>query len=169
MIRSILLVSLAGVCMAEESPRYVIYVQGDESSIIHGSEGITDITVKDIIPYAHFSDGKKSRLISGKHLSNITYPINAAVVFSGAGSESVSLMKISNLSLSDENKVLTLRVNPLEFYEGEVLKSFVSDKNELDAIEFEKFNDTGIYLEIIGKTQQNNFEIQIPDCSKGPC
>ncbi|WP_146199639.1 hypothetical protein ACKUB1_12790 [Methanospirillum stamsii] len=151
-----ILVLLAGVCTADESPRYVIYVQGGESSIIHGSEGITDIIVKDIIPYAHFSDGKKSLLIPDKLLRYITCPVNAAVVFSGAGGESVSLIGISNLSLSYENKDLTLRVNPLGFYEGEALKSFASEKNELDAINVEKFETTGFYLEIIETGPENN-------------
>ena len=103
-----ILVSLAGFCIADESPRYILYVQGGESSIIHGSEGITDIIVKDIIPYAHFSDGKESLFIPDTLVQSITGPVNAAVVFSGAGDESVSLISISNLSLSHETKVLTM-------------------------------------------------------------
>jgi hypothetical protein len=151
-----ILVSLAGVSIADESPRYVIYVQGGESSIIHGSEGITDIIVKDIIPYAHFSDGKKSLLTPDTLVQSITGPVDAAVVFSGAGGESVSLIRISNHSLSHENKVLTLGVHPLEFYEGEALKSFAQEKIELDAIEDDRFENTGIYFEIIGTALENN-------------
>jgi len=155
-ICSFILILLAGVCTADESPWHVLYIQGGESSIIHGSEGITDIIMKDIIPYAHFSDGKKSLLIPDTLVRYITSPVHAAVVFFGAGGESVSLIEISNLSLSHENKVLTLRVNPLEFYEGEALKSFVSEKNEFDAIEVDKFENTGLYLEIIWTAPVNN-------------
>ena len=151
-----ILVSQAGVSIADESPRYVIYLQGGESSIIHGSEGITDIIVKDIIPYAHFSDGKKNLLIPDTLVQSITGPVHTAVVFSGAGDESVSLISISNLSLSYENKVLTLRVNPLGFYEGEALKSFAREKKELDTIEVDTFENTGIYFEIIGTALENN-------------
>ncbi|NLW76029.1 MAG: hypothetical protein GXY18_06330, partial [Methanomicrobiales archaeon] len=151
-----ILVSLAGVSISDESPQYIIYVQGGESSIIHGSEGITDIIVKDIIPYAHFSDGKEILFIPDTLVQSITGSINAVVVFSGAGGESVSLISISNLSLSHENKVLTLGVNPLEFYEGEALKSFAREKNELDAIDDDKFEITGIYFKIIGTALTNN-------------
>jgi hypothetical protein len=164
-----LLVSLAGVCLAEDAPSYVIYIQGSESSITNETDGITDIMVKDIIPYSHVSYGEKSRLIPVKRISNITGPLNAVIHFSGSDGESVTLVRVSNLSLYDENKVLTLRVHPLEFYEGRILTSLASEKNDLDKIPLDSFDSTGIYLEITEQTPQNDTIIELDDCSKGPC
>lgn len=151
----LLLVSLAGVCMAEKLPAAVVYIQGGESEITNGSDGMTMITMKDVVPYLHMSYGNKSYMMPVQFLSTFTYPLNTVVVFSGAEGESSSLVEISNLSLSDGNKTLTLQVIPLEFYEGERLKSFTSEKKSIVAYEGAKFMSTGIYVENRASTQEN--------------
>ena len=146
-ICSLLLISLTGVSMAAESPGYALYVQGGVSSITNGTDGMTVITVMDVIPYFHITDGNKSLLLPIEELTNITYPLDAAVVLSGTGNESTSLVKVSNLTLSGGNKSLILQVKPLEFYEGTLLKSFVSEKKELPLEKTGKFSSIGIYIE----------------------
>ena len=146
-ICSLLLVSLAGVTMATESPGYTLYIQGGESSITNGTDGMMLITVKDVVPYFHITDGNRSLLLPIEGLTNITYPLNTAAVFSGADGDYISLVEVSNLSLSEENKSLILQVKPLEFYEGTVLKSFANEKNELPLGKTGKFSSFGIYIE----------------------
>ena len=72
------------------------------------------ITVNDVVPYFHLADGNKSSLIPVERLTNVTFPLNAAVVFSGADNETAFMVEVSNLSLSDGNKSLTLLVKPLK-------------------------------------------------------
>ena len=120
-----LLVSLAGYCVADKAPTYVIYVQGGESSITNGTNGAYVITVNDIVPYFHVTDGEKSVLLPIKSLRILTCPMSAALALSGTGNETTTLVQVANVSLSEGNKILTLQVNPLKFYEGEVFKSFV--------------------------------------------
>jgi len=146
-ISLLLLICLAGVGMAEEAPGSVVYVQGGVSSITEGADGEMIITVQDIIPYFHLPNGNESFLMPVEFLSVDAYPLNAAVVFSGADDESVSLVIISNLSLSDDNTVLTLHVIPQEFYEGEVLKSFTHESKDLDITTTPTRYNTGIYIE----------------------
>ena len=140
--------------MAAESPIYVAYIQGGESTITNGSSGMDLITVKDVVPYFHIADGNWSSLVSIKQLSNITYPLHAAFIFSDNNGENSSIIEISNLSLSYEMKALTLQITPQKYYEGEVLKSF-SKNVGLDILNVSKFSSTGIYLELIGNPPQN--------------
>ncbi|MFH0968638.1 MAG: hypothetical protein V1862_13230 [Methanobacteriota archaeon] len=141
--------------MAAESPAYLAYVQGGESSITNETDGMMMITVKDVIPYFYIVDDNTSVLHPVERLANITTPLNAAVTFSGADNESVSLVEVTNLSLSDENKTLIIQVHPLELYEGTVLKSFTDKMNRLTTDSIGKFTNTGIYLEMRDKTPQN--------------
>jgi hypothetical protein len=57
------------------------------------------------------------------------------------------MVKVSNLSLSDGNKLLTLQVHPLTYYEGVMLSSMAGKNSELSDIIGKKFNRTSIYLE----------------------
>ena len=152
---SLLLISGFGVCLAEEAPSNIGYVQAGESTITNGSDGMMVLTAKDIVPYFHFALGDKSQLIPIERLSGLTYPLNGALVFSGADNESVSLAEISSLSFSDGNRTLTLRAKPLKFYDGDVLKSFAGVRSGLNTGETGEFLTTGIYLEIIGSAPEN--------------
>lgn len=160
-IFSLLLVLLAGICIADEVPGSVMYIQGKESSITEGSDGEMMVTVQDIVPYFHISVGDKNYLEPVSELSGIMYPLNAAIVFSGADDESVSLVEISNLSVSDENKSLMLLVKPLLFYEGSVLKTFEGEKSGLDTSAVGNCSQTGVYIEVLGSAAEN-----VDDCGE---
>lgn len=156
-------VFLAGICMADEVPGSLMYIQGGESSITEGFDGEKLITVQDIIPYLQLSVGNKNYLELVSKLSGITYPLNAAIVVSGCDKESVSLVEIFNLSLSDENKSLLLQVKPLEFYEGSVLKTFEGETSGLDTIDVGNCSQTGVYIEVLGSAAENENDVW------GPC
>jgi len=49
----------------------------------------------------------------------------------GVNFEARSLLEISNISLADDNTMMTLQARPLEYYEGSVLKPFVGENAEL--------------------------------------
>lgn len=151
----LLLISLVGVGQADEAPGYFVYVQGGDSSITNGSDGMTEITVKDIIANFYIANGMKSILHPVERLTKLRYPLDAAMVFSGADNESVSMVTISNLSLSEGDTVLTLQVTPMKYYEGEVLKSFTGEKGRLDMTNVGEVLSTGIYMEMKGIAPEN--------------
>lgn len=151
---SLVLVFCTGFCSAAESSSALIYIQGSGSTITNGSDGMI-ITVKDVVPYFHITDGVESKLVPIESLTDISYPLHAVVNLFDAENESISIIQVLNLSLSDENKVLTLNVNPLEFYEGERLKSFVNGQTPLSDEKTGEYNRAGIYLEAVWEAPSN--------------
>lgn len=142
-----LLLSLTGFCVAEKAPEYSIYLQGGESSRTEDADGGIQITIQDIVPYIFSANVNKSLLLPVRQVSLYSFPMNAALVFSGTDEESVSFVQISNLSLSDGNKELTLQIASLEFYDGVMLKEFAKNAIPIDTVEKEKMKSVGIYLE----------------------
>lgn len=151
---SLFLVLCSGFCSAAESSSAVIYIQGSESAITSGSDGMI-ITVKDVVPYFHITDGVESKLVPVESLTDISYPLTAVVELFNAENKSNSIIQVSNLSLSEENKVLTLDVTPLEFYDGEMLKSFVNGQTPLSDEKIGEYNRAGIYLEAVWEAPSN--------------
>ncbi|MDD1727831.1 MAG: hypothetical protein LUQ50_02030 [Methanospirillum sp.] len=152
-ICSVLLVALAGFCIADEAPGYLVYVQGGEGSITNGSDGATVITVKDIVPYYHITDNEKSSLIPVERLANLPYPLSTALVFSGDDNETTFMVQVSQLSLSDGNTVLTLQVEPLPYYEGDRLASFTS--KGLKTLVESQYTKSAIYMDMAGTPPEN--------------
>lgn len=154
-ICSFLLISLAGFCVADEAPSFLVYVQGGECSITDGTDGVYEITVKDIIPYYHLTDEKKSSLVPIEALSNLTIPMSAALVLTSVDNETTVMVQVVNMSLSDENKVLILQADPLEFYEGERLTSFNKNKQGFPLGD-EQFARAAVYLESVTAPSSND-------------
>ena len=145
---SLLLLFLAGFCMAAtEQPGSVIYVQGGACTLTDGSDGMTMVTIVDIVPYIHISEGEKNQLLPAEQLSGLTFPLNAALVVSGTNDESASIVAISNLSLSDEDKTLTLQVTPRKYYEGSALKAFASENQQFGGSGTGGSVYSGLYIE----------------------
>jgi len=151
---SLVLVLCTGFCSAAESPSAAIYTQGSESAITNGTNGMI-ITVKDVVPYFHITDGVESKLVPVESLTDISHPVQAVVKLFNAENETNSIIQVSNLSLSDENKVLTLDVTPLEFYDGEMLKPFVNGQTPLSNEKIGEYNRAGIYLEAVWEAPSN--------------
>ena len=150
----LLVCSLAGVSIAAESPSYIFSLQGGQSTITNASDGMM-ITVTAIDPNVTVSNGTVNKTTPVRYLAYLKSPFNAAVVFSGADSERTSMVAISNLSLSDDDTVLSLQVTPLKFYEGEGLKFYAEKKGELSTDSDENLNSTQIYLETSGSIPEN--------------
>ncbi len=168
-IGTLLLFFLIGNSLAVESPADVIYVQGGESTIVEEGNETYLVTVKEIIPYLHITDGLNgtSALTPVEMLDSLTYPLNAALVFSGEDKESSSMVEIVNLSLSDENKILTGKITLRTFYKGDSFPSFAQDCGDFSPDIGEKSKQIGIYLEIPTFPPTNgNYVIFDPDTPK---
>jgi hypothetical protein len=161
-----MLVSIAGLCLAAESPAYITYIQGSESIISEGSDGMINISVNNVIPYFSIDTGEKSSLIPVRRLSSLTYPLIGAVVFSDPENESTSMVKVSNLSLSEGNKVLTLEVIPLKYYDGGKLQSLADKQTELATGKIEECKKTQIFFETNVPLASNNLDEDC-NCPKG--
>ncbi|MFH0966386.1 MAG: hypothetical protein V1862_01715 [Methanobacteriota archaeon] len=131
--------------MAEEAPNSVVYIQGGKSIITDGADEMSKISIQDVVPFVHVAEGEKSRLFPAMLLSQLTYPLNAVIVCTSSDNESTSIVMISNLSLSDGNKVLTLDVNLLHYYEGGMLKNLATDSIPLT--QKENIQKIGVYVE----------------------
>ena len=154
-ICSLLLVSLAGVCVADEAPSYLGYIQGGESSITNGSDGVTAIAVKDIVPYFNLADGEKNSLISVEFLTNLTYPMSAALILSDADNETIFMVQVVNMSMLDENNGIVFEVKPLLYYEGKHLKVFNEKRKALNSLFETQHARFAMYLEIDEKVPTN--------------
>jgi hypothetical protein len=149
-----MLVILSGVCFADETQAYTTYIQGGKSTITNESSSMMEITVDDIISHSSVSFGNQSFLRPVSSLSTITVPLNAALVFSSPEEDAVTLVQIHNLSFSEKNTLLTLQVQPLEYYEGSVLNRVTSGYEKADLKSIKPLS-TGIYLEEGYKTPEN--------------
>jgi hypothetical protein len=153
-IASFLLVLLAGVCIAEETPSSVLYMQGGENSVSNGTDGMVSITVKDIVPYFNIISGNTNNLIPVKTLANISEPMDAVLIFAGPDNKNVYLVQVSSMSLSDD-ETLTLEVTPKKYYEGEALKSYATIDQTGDILNEKGMPNIGIYMEYIPAQQSN--------------
>lgn len=140
---TILFLSLTAISTADTIPAEIAYVQGNHYEMSNGTDGMSELIITDIIPYFDITNGNSNKLIPVKNLSDIITPVNAALVLSDSGNETVSLVTVSNITLSD-NMDMVLQIKPLEFYDGEILKSFNLVRSDLPS------SGTGmsIYLEI---------------------
>ncbi|MFH0966970.1 MAG: hypothetical protein V1862_04720 [Methanobacteriota archaeon] len=147
---------MVSVSFADEIPTATAYLQGGASSITDGTDQMVEITIKDIIPYAHITNGDKNTLVPLSIISNHTPNLNAAIVFSDDSNESFSFITISNMSLSNDDKDLILQVTPLKYYEGEALQPFFSQNQKMSPETGEKSTITRIYIESPLKPLTNN-------------
>jgi hypothetical protein len=151
----ILFICLAGVITADPVPAEVAYIQAGHSVMNNGTDGMSELTVTGIVPYFNVANGDRNRLIPLKNLSKISTPINAALVLSDAGNETVTLISISNLTLSDDANTIVLQVKPLDFYDGTSLEKFKSRTSGEGLHAGENNGDIGIYLELFGFPPEN--------------
>lgn len=151
----ILLLVLTGFCEAEEAPNFVAYIQGGNTSITEDLDGSLILTIHDIIPFFYLGSEKKIVLIPIEGLSGLAIPLNAAVLFSGSDADSEAFVVISNLSLSEENTILTTHITPHEFYESDVLITRVGNQSPLSISNGEKYHKIMIYMKLPHIPPQN--------------
>ena len=156
MIISLLVCLLVGFCVAEEQNPVVVYIQGKGSTLTEDTNGTYVITIKETVPYIHFQDNYKSSLEPIQTLNLLTEPLNAALVQSGDDIEKTSMITVSNITISEDNNVLKLTIEPLKFYDGEILKSFQDVSGELESNTTEDAS-VGVYLELPAYVPVNAF------------
>lgn len=150
----LILISLVGISLADQAQAYTAYVQGGKSSITNESNSMMVITVDDLVSTSYISYGDRGVLQPVFLLNAMTVPLNAALVFSSSEGDSVSLVQVSNISYSEKNTQLTLRVQPLEYYEGSALNHIISGYEKANLASIKPLG-TGIYLEIDHKIPEN--------------
>lgn len=162
-----LLISLVYFSGAAEPTGYLVYVQGGESNIVEGTDGMYEITVQDIIPFCTIIDEDEHFLAGTKHLVNESFPMDAALIMRGSDGKVASMVEIVNLSIDTKVNTITFRAHPLEYYSGELLKPFSSGKGELDAAIERKTNLTALYLEIMNTAPENYWSPPFQCCYEG--
>lgn len=158
-----MMISLVSISNAVESPLYVIHIQGGESRITNISDGLIEMTVSDIAVNATITDGNTSHSMPIEGLINLSVPADAAVVYPGTGNKSISMIQISQISLSSDGKNLTLQVSPLRFYDGEGLKSYAENQTELFSSPYRNLTTTELFIE----TRVNIAENRAKTCPNG--
>ncbi len=156
-----ILVSFVGLVSADQQPFHRLYVQGGENSVTGGVDDNLSFMIKDVVPYINYEKNGKNTLVPVTLLSNSSLPATAALVMADGNNESVSIVTISHIALTQENTTLTLQISPEKFYEGEGLSSFNSSKEDIQNLIDKKFSNIGIYIEKIEKTKDNG---SITDC-----
>lgn len=144
-----------GFCTAEGNTDSITYVQGGISSLAKGTNGTMVLTIADVIPYYDLEVVNRTIMMPITNDFAYQLPLNAALVLNGAGGEGIYLVKIITWSFNIDKKTLTFDVEPLEFYEGTVLKKFSDVKQELSADKVGKELSTGVYIEVLGKEPVN--------------
>jgi len=106
------------------------------------------ISLENYAPYFNITEGNTTHSVPLEQLTTISWPLDAAIFFTNDEKDTVSLVTVANLSVSEEENILTLQVAPLPFYEGELLTTLAEEFVDLDTIQSETFRNTGVYLEM---------------------
>ncbi len=106
------------------------------------------ISIENYAPYYNITEGNTTYSVPLEHLTTISWPLHAAILFTNDENKTVSLVTVANLSVSEEENILTLQVAPLPFYDGELLTTLAEEFVELDSMQGETFSNTGVYLEM---------------------
>jgi hypothetical protein len=144
------------VCIADETNSTLLSVQGGESSINKSGDGFFEISVQDIIPNGTITIENQMSEIPIEILNNVNPPLNAALVLFEDDNESTSMIIITNLSFSNENNNLVLKVKPMAFYDGEILKEFVNNRTPINLLENSSFEKTKLYFELLEMKPENS-------------
>jgi len=153
------------VCMADEALGHQVYLQGSDSSVAEGEDGMIILTIENMVPYGVYLLDNSFIMPIGTIITDINGSLNAAVIQSGPGGETVSIVQVSNPHYSADSRVLTLEVQPLEFYEGTVLTNFMEEKQDFSTDMNGTILMTGVYLEYNPGAPDNICECECkPQC-----
>ncbi|MBN1165525.1 MAG: hypothetical protein JXA44_00160 [Methanospirillaceae archaeon] len=144
----ILLFSLTGFCIADETPIFLAQIQGGESTVAGGTDEMMVISIENYAPYFNITEGNATYSVPLEQRTTISWPLHAAILFTNDEKDTASLVTVANLSVSEEENILTLQVAPLPFYEGELLTTLAEEFVELDTMQGETFRNTRVYLEM---------------------
>lgn len=168
LIGLIFLISMACVSSTAQSSGYILYVQGGQSTIASGADGIYEITVQDIIPYCVIGDGDEFFLGKTMNLTMGNWSVDAALLMAGSETEIRSIAKISNLSIGEKADTITFQARSLEFYDRELLSHFSGRQDSLNSSTGQDIQHTALYLEMDKPVSVNNQGSTIQCCYEGP-
>jgi|GEM_PF-763187 len=155
LLTAILLFFLTGFCIADETPMFLAQIQGGESSITGEPDEMMILSIGNYAPYFNITEGNTTYSVPLEHLTTVSWPIHAAILFADDEKDSVSLVTVANLSVSEEENIMTLQVAPLPFYEGELLTTLAEEFVELDSLPGESYGNTTVFLEIEKQRAEN--------------
>ena len=151
------LLLLTGLSSAAESYDYLAFLQGKESTIMNDTDDMMIITIHNPDPYLNITNNTSTTQSPVDSLMNASLPMNAALIFSAPDTEMTSIIRIENLSFSEDKESLTLQVRALDFYDGEVLTPYALDTINLHELDKKTFNETGLYLEMMMNAPENSY------------
>ena len=151
------LLLLTGLSSAAESYGYLAFLQGGESTIVNDTDDMMIITVHNPDPYLNITNNTGTTQSPVDSVMNASLPMNAALIFSAPDTEMTSIIRIENLSLSDDKESLTLQVRPLDFYEGEVLAPYTQGTVNIHELDKKTFNEIRLYLEMMMNAPENSY------------
>ncbi|KAF5068019.1 hypothetical protein DSECCO2_247680 [anaerobic digester metagenome] len=151
------LLLLTGLSSAAESYDYLAFLQGEESTIMNDTDDMMIITIHNPDPYLNITNNTSTTQSPVDSLMNASLPMNAALIFSAPETEMTSIIRIENLSFSEDKESLTLQVRALDFYDGEVLTPYALDTINLHELDEKTFNETRLYLEMTMSASENAF------------
>ncbi len=152
----VLLLSLTGICCATDSPGSLIYLHGEGSTVVNATEDMMTITVSHPDNFVNITKNGNNTSVPVGFLTYLSTPIDAVVVFHDKDSKSASIVKIENLTFSDDKRYLTLQVDPLDYYDKTLLSPYAQDAQNLHQVDKKTFNVTGLYMEIIPSPPDNS-------------
>ena len=147
---------MAGMCMASERYGSLVYVQGGTTILEESENGIQVLKISDLAPYYYTSQGERSILMPVPALTGFSLPLDGAIVTTGKGGDTTSLIRITNGSLSEDTTEINLEYTPVSYYEGTALKSFEAGQKEISSETLNGSLMTGLYLEILGDIPSND-------------
>jgi len=153
-----LLLSLTGICCAADSPEYLAYLHGEESTIVNTTEDMMTITVSNPDTFVNITKDGNTTSTPVSFLTYFSPPIDAVAVFNDKDSKSASIVKIQNLTYSEDKRYLTLQVQPLDYYDRTLLSPYAQETQNLHQLDKKTFTETGLYMEIIKSAPDNGQE-----------
>lgn len=161
----LIIVLLSGISIGEETPGYLVLIQGEKSTLHDGLNGLV-LNIEDTYPYvAYLTDTSFLKPINNT-ITTINSSGYAAIVRDGENTQDISMVSLSNPVYSDDTKELSFSVKPLEFYDGTILRNFAEKNQNMTSDNTENVTMTRVYLEIHQEIPDNtyptNVDPQIP-------
>jgi len=151
----LILIIFGSFGIADETPTTLAYIQGGNVSIINDTNGQQEIVIEDVIPYLFHGTCEKGILVPIHLLTGYQRPFNAFLTFFTDKIIGGTMVKVEDLSIDETTKKLSLTTEPLEYYEGTLLKSYVNEIHEITPEQGDTVIITKIHLELPQKTPNN--------------
>lgn len=150
-----MIIALGSLGAADETSTTLAYVQGENVSIMQGTNGHMEIVVENTISYLNWGSGVNAILLPIHLLEEFPRPFYAALSFLANKPLGQMIVEVDDLSLDETTQKLSLTVKPVEYYEGTLLKSFTRENTTDTPGQLDRVIITSIFLEIPQITPDN--------------